>query len=350
MEQFNSQIVKALLYLERYQPKALENIEARLATAQQNIIDFISKTQNQRQIRAYIKKELVNALGTFNEDMLEDIENVSGLAWDKFGGIMASGFVTDTIAKEFKKFKAIDKKVKAKLLDEKRLILGNNLDDMKNQMILSANNKLRSAILQGFQQNEDIRTINKSVETTVAHLTRNQARTVTRTVLLNAIEDSKNESFEFFADEIDYWEYSSIMDSRTSPYCLMADGYTTKDRSKAKYQPKSHWNCRSMWLPSTELIREDERKRIVSWERKTVNHRDGTSSTKFKVGHIKNLNANASKETIFKSWSKEEQIRYLGINRYRLFTQGKMTLKDAIDVSRNKLIPLEELEKKLNLI
>lgn len=348
METFESQVVRAMLYLERYEPKALITIEKNLEIAQKNILEFIAKTQNQKQIRAFIKQELTKALGTFNDDILADIENVSELSWDKFGSIMASGFVTDAVAKEFKKFKAIDKSVKEKLLNPNRLILGNNIDDLKNQMIIGANNKLRSTILQGFQDGSGINAINQEVKTILGNLTRNQARTVTRTVLLNAIEEAKNESFSFFENEIDCWVYSAVADSRTSAYCLNANGYKTKDKSKAKFKPKTHYNCRSMWVIENELTRElDEeyKRKVISWERSQVNHRDGTKSTKFKVGAVKEVPRNATKETIFKAWSATEQQKFLGKTRYKLYKDGKMSLNDAISASTGKLIPLEELYK-----
>lgn len=351
MDSLETQLIKLMLYLERYNPKALITIEDNLLTAQKNILSYISTTQNQRAIRKFIKDELNTAFGTFDNDMLEDIEVVSGVSYDRVGAIMTAGLVTDTLAKSFKGWKGIDTKVKDKLLSPNRLILGNNIDDLKNQMILGANQKLRSTILDGFNNNVGIDTINKDVKVILGNLSRNQARTVTRTVLLNAVEESKNEAFTYFEDEIDYWVYSSVLDTRTSPYCWNANGYKTKDISKAKYRPKTHYNCRSMWTIENEFTRaldkEEKNRNLVQFDGRTVNHRDGTKSTKFSVGSVKQIPKTVKSTDAFKYLNDEYAKTYLGATRYKLYKDGKATFREMIDISKNRLLPISEILERI---
>ena len=344
METLETQLIKLMLYLERYQPKALITIEDNLLIAQKRILELISTTQNQRTIRKEIKAILNTAFGTFSADILEDIEVTTGITYDKVGAIMAGGFVTDKLAKSFKGWKSVESKVKDKLLSPNRLILGNNIDDMKNQMILGANNKLRSSILKGFNDNVGIDAINKDVKLILGNLSRSQARTVTRTVLLNAIEDSKNEAFSFFEDEIDYWVYSSVLDTRTSPYCWNANGYKTKDKLKAKYKIKSHYNCRSMWTVENEFTKaiEDDTRNLVQWDGKKVNHRDGTKSIKFKVGSVKKI-PKIKGASSFNYLDDKYKLQYLGRARYKLYKDGKATFEEMLDISRNKLLPIYKI-------
>lgn len=354
MDSLETQVIKALLLLERTQPKALLNIESNFETAQKKILELISTTKNQRVIRAELKKILNEAFGTFSADMQEDIKEVTQISYDKFGSIVAGGFVTDNLAKEFKKFKSIEKSVKENLLSENRLILGNNIDDLKNQMILGANNKLRARILQGFTDAEGIDSINREVKTILGNLSQQQAKTVTRTVLLNAIEDAKNKAFEFFEDEIDYWVYSSVLDTRTSIYCRAAHGYKTKDKATAKYKTKSHYNCRSTWIIENEFTRkldkENPTRNLVEFDSKEVNHRDGTKSTKFKVANVKQISKKASGYDAFNALDDKYKLELLGRTRYNLYKSGKVTFREMVDISRNKYIPLDELRRKLDLV
>lgn len=346
-DSLETQLIKLMLYLERYNPKALITIEDNLLIAQKNILAFISETQNQRQIRAYIKSELSTAFGTFDQDMLDDIETTTAISYDKVGAMMTAGLVSDELAKSFKGWKAIDTKVKDKLLNPNRLILGNNIDDLKNQMILGANQKLRASILDGFNNNVGIDQINKEVKTTLANLSRNQARTVTRTVLLNAIEESKNEALGYFEDEIDYWVYSSVLDTRTSPYCFNANGYKTKDITKAKYRPKTHFNCRSMWIIENEftkeLDKEEKNRNLVQWNGREVNHRDGTKSTKFKVGSINKVPKTVKGASAFDYLDDKYKRNYLGDTRYKLYKEGKASFREMLDISKNRLLPIDTI-------
>ena len=263
---------------------------------------------------------------------------------------MASGFVSTKLADKFKDFKDAKEITRKNLLDSNRLILGNTLDDMKNQMILGANNKLRATILNGLDSGDGIDKISKEVKTVIGNLSRNQARTVTRTILLNTLEDAKNESLKEFEDEIDYWVYSAVLDSRTTPYCMNAHGYKTKDKSKAKYRPKTHWNCRSMWVIENELTRKldrDATQNHVQWDGKKVNHRDGTKSTKFKVGSVKKIPRTVKSVNVFEYLDDEYKLGYLGKTRYKLYKDGKATFRELVDISRNRLMPINEILKRI---
>ena len=352
-DNLETRVIKAMLFLERYEPMAYLALEKNLELAQNKILELISSTTNQKVIRAELKKIMNDAFINFAPEIIDDIETVSELSYNKFGSIVAGGFVTDTLSKEFKKFKSVDKAVKDKLLSPNRLILGNNIDDLKNQMILGANQKLRSSILQGFNDKVGIDKINQDVKMILGNLTQNQAKTVTRTILLNAIEEAKNASFESFEDEIDYWVYSAVLDTRTSIYCRAAHGYKTKDKTTAKYKVKSHWNCRSLWTIENEMTREFDKmypnKQIVEWDGKTVNHRDGTKSTKFKVGKIKDIPKTATGYDAFNALDDEYKLDLLGKTRYKLYKDGKATFREMADVARNRFIPLDELRRKLKL-
>jgi len=351
MDSLETQLDKAFMYLQRYHPKALTTIEDKLIVAQNNIIDYIYTTTNKRKIRAFIKKELSTALELYSTYLLEDIEQISGLSWDKIGTIM-SGFVSLETANQFKKWKDINDDVRNKLVNPNNLLFGHNIDDLKNNMILSANNKLRGAILNGFDSNKGISNIVRDIKEQVGILNRNQLKTVVRSSILNAINQSKNELFEdVFKDEILYYEFSAKIDTRTSGICMNNHKKKIYDIKKSNIIPPLHYNCRSTIIPITKFSKDmDSDQRVTQWNEKLVHHRDGTNSTKFTVNKSIRIPKDANGYEAFEYFDEKFKKQYLGASRYQLYKSGKATLKEMLDISHNKMIPLKELKKKLDII
>ena len=75
----DSQMVKTMLYLERYQPDSLEIIEENLLQAQKNILGFIGTTENQQKIRTFVNQEMNFAFDGLDEEVIKDIEHMNGV-------------------------------------------------------------------------------------------------------------------------------------------------------------------------------------------------------------------------------------------------------------------------------
>jgi SPP1 gp7 family putative phage head morphogenesis protein len=346
-QNLEQEVTKALLYLERVQPDSALILEENLLQAQKNILAGIANTTNQKKIRTLVNKEMSLAFEDLDEAVIEDMRDIAGTTWDKMGSIMADGFVTTQAAKAFTKFKDISKEAKARLTNKNMLIQGHTLDKHFKHLNSTSTAKVQGIIINGFDKGQGIAEIGRNVRNTIGATYRNQANTLIRTSMLENIEAVKNESWKEFEDEIDGYKFSAVMDTRTSKYCFLHNGYITKEQAAAKYRPKTHYNCRSVWIPQNDLIREFDKlnpdKNIVQWNGKKVNHRDGTKSTKFKVGEVKQVAKGSTPETFFKSFDDKYQREYLGAKRYELWKDGKMSFKDAMNVSRKKLLAKDKV-------
>jgi len=333
------ELLKDFLMLERYKPETLEVITNNLELAVKNIIDFISNTQNKAKIRTFIKKEMNVAFSELDTLLLDDIDKITDVTWSKTATTMSHFLAKDLVQKIPK---AMPKRVKEKLLNPNRDLMGNNINDFKSSFIYNNNNKLRQTIFNGFEKNLSTPQIAKELKHIIASTHRNQLKTVVKTSLFSAINEAKDEMFSdiFKDDKSIVWRYTSALDTRTSLYCMTANGYTTKDKSKAKYKPNSHYNCRSMWTIESDLVKTQK---VVQWDGKTVNHRDGTHSTKYKVSSVKRIDKNSTPKQVFDSFDEKYQIKYMGKKRFELYKQGRLKYSEMIDIQRNKFIPLKEL-------
>ena len=147
MESLDSQLVKTMLYLERYQGDSLSIIQENLATAQNNIINYIKGESNQAKINKYIKSEMDSAFSGLDESVIEDIEHITGTTWDSMGAMMAKGFVTSTLADAFKDFNDVPQSVRNKLLSKNKLIQGHKLDDHFKHLSATNARKLQGIIV-----------------------------------------------------------------------------------------------------------------------------------------------------------------------------------------------------------
>lgn len=348
----DSEMVKTMLYLERYQPDSLVIIEENLLKAQKNILEFIGTTENQQKIRTFINQEMNFAFDGLDEEVVNDVREMVGTAWDSMGVLMAKGFVTNAVADAFINYKNVDKSVKDKLSSPKNLVQGHTLEEHFKHINATSTRKLQGIILDGFNKKTGVQNIASEIRNSIGAVNRNQVNTLVRTSLLEALEASKNEALESsFSDVIIGWKYSAVMDTRTSKVCFMNNNIRHKTKEEFKVKPKNHYQCRSMFMPITSLSEEYDKmfpdKKIVEWDGKTVNHRDGTKSTKFKVGEIKTVPKNASAETYFKAYDEKYQRDYMGAKRYDLWKSGKMSFDEAFNVSRKKLLPMSDVKAKV---
>lgn len=345
-ETLEQRLNKSFLYLERLKPETQAVIAAQLEKAQEEILKLISTTKNQAKLKAEINQLLNEAFSSFETVFEQDIENISELSWNVTGNIM----LAYTTKKAFDKWVDVPRETRASILNPNTTYQGYTLQEHLKHVNYTTTRKIQGLIVDGFDKGQGIDEITRNIRNTFGVVERNQLNTLTRTVLLENIEKSQLELFNTeFKNEIEDYYYSSVIDTRRTPYCTEAHGYTTKDIKTAKYQTKTHYRCRSIWIPRTSLSKdiEAENQRLVQWDGKTVNHRDGTKSTKFKVDSVKRIPKNAKGLETFKYFDEKFQKDYLGATRYKLWKDGKASLNEMFDISRNRLIPIQELRSKL---
>jgi hypothetical protein len=115
-------------------------------------------------------------------------------------------------------------------------------------------------------------------------------------------------------------------------------------------QPALHYNCRSILVPETkETLAEPTTRPTVIWEKRTVQHRDGTTSTKFTPKKTGQVSSDKSFKEIFKTWTKAEQKAYLGPTRYKLFQDEGADFNDLVSKTRNQRLTISEIKKNLDI-
>lgn len=150
-----------------------------------------------------------------------------------------------------------------------------------------------------------------------------------------------------FADVVQGWRRSVVLDGRTCVVCGSMDGkqYGLND---PKPSLPSHWRCRCLYLPMTVTWRslgididefEGGDQTTVKHSAKTVHHRDGSTSTKFIVEEVGKVPAG----TTYSEWLRQQLDEdpafvhsVLGKTRFELFKAGKLSLPGMVTDGRIK--------------
>ena len=83
--------------------------------------------------------------------------------------------------------------------------------------------------------------------------------TIVRTNMVEAINEGRR---NMFADPdvkgfVEYWQYSAILDDRTTDYCACMDQKIFRIEDMATLNPPAHYNCRALAIPVTKYEVED---------------------------------------------------------------------------------------------
>ena len=333
-------------YLERFSSATQEEISTKLILAEDRVATLLSSTKNRRQIQKELNVIFKDTFATFETVLIDDdIPTLQAMAWDATALAMTKYIEEPPI-----KFKDISKATKEKLASNANLIQGYTLQEHFKHLEYTTVRNIKGIIFKGFSDGLGVEEINREIRTTIGNINRNQSKTLVRTALLDAVGRSQEEFYDTISDEIDYYVYSSVLDNRTTPYCMVANGYKVKDKATAKYKPRTHYNCRSFWLPENEATRQvEQQQKLVQFDKKTVNHRDGTKSTKFKVDSVKNIPENVTGIEALKYYDDAYLQDYLGKTRYNLYKSGKAKFADMYNLARGELIPVEQLRKKVGI-
>ena len=328
------QLQTSFLWLERYKGFTPLLISQNLAKAEKEIIKIIGEPNLNAKINA-IMNEAFEPL----EDSLDvDKAEVQELAYNATQNIMTAFTTIEAIK--------IQENTKKRLSSSRTLIQGHTLQNHLKHVNSTTTRKIQGMIAKGFDDGSGIQEITRNIRNTFGVLERNQLNTLTRTMLLEGIRDSQSEAFDYFEDEITLYWYDAVMDSRTTPRCFNLNGTSSKKKSDITKLLNFHYSCRSILGVKTDISEEFDQK-LVQWDKKLVNHRDGTKSNKFSVDKVKKVSSTASSETAFKAFDVKFQKDYMGMSRYNLWKSGKVGFNELFSRTRNTFIPLSQLEKHL---
>lgn len=160
-----------------------------------------------------------------------------------------------------------------------------------------------------------------------------------RTWLQSAAHYAKEEVIKRdFDDLVVGWKYSATLDRRTCLICGPTDGKVFKKDESRPVLPR-HWRCRCAYVPLPKTWRdlgidkdevEEGTRPAVKHSGRTVQHRDGSTSTKFKVESVEHV----PQSMTYQAWMKRQVEKdpdfvksVLGKTRFELFKAGKIELK-----------------------
>ena len=110
----------------------------------------------------------------------------------------------------------------------------------------------------------------------------------------------------------------------------------------------AHWRCRCLYTVVTPTFRDlgididemaDTGRTTVKHTGKTIHHKDGSTSTKFKVAEVDRTKPGENYATWMKRQLEEDPAfvrRVLGKTRFELFKAGKLSLSGMVTDGRIK--------------
>ena len=195
----------------------------------------------------------------------------------------------------------------------------------------------------------------------VTNLTRNNARSLVRTITQGIVNNSRSEFYRANDDIVKYERFTAVLDGRTTVECLSLDGEIY--RLDQGPRPPLHRNCRSLrlgmvdndlfgersYITDTRTARErridwraDAKKKAgpEKWKSLSVKQRNGLIAkerTAWQDANIGRVPAKTTGAEWLKTQSAEFQNDYLGRKQAELFRSGELTLDKFVDTSGKKL-------------
>ncbi|HEX8551811.1 MAG TPA: phage minor head protein [Abditibacteriaceae bacterium] len=209
---------------------------------------------------------------------------------------------------------------------------------------------IRRTVADGYTQNKttdvivrELRgTASKGFKDGIIETTRRSAEAVVRTSLSHYSAVTSERVYSQNFDLIKEYQWTSTLDTRTTPLCQIRDGlrYTAEENPKPighRYPWGSgpgmlHWNCRSTKTPITK-----------SWKDL------GVDIEEFSPTERASMDGTVPEKLTYEDWlrdqSAERQDEVLGPSRGKLFRDGELSLGEMYS-ARGEELTLEELRKK----
>ena len=204
------------------------------------------------------------------------------------------------------------------------------LKDYLNDFSKDQAKAVKNAVSMGFFEGKSTRDIINEVvgskslgyKNGVLNVSRASAERMVRTSIAHTASVAKSYTLEDNIDITPYYEWSSILDGRTSPICQAGDG-TVYPVGKGPLAPH-HFNCRSVEVP---LMADD------------VRIKNGKPVKKDTTGKEQNYN------TWLKKQSNKFQDEVLGVEKAKLYRDGGLSVDKFVN-NAGQTLTLDELRSK----
>lgn len=226
----------------------------------------------------------------------------------------------------------IEKVIKASFLD-KGLLLKDAFssfdDNLKNVMI----NEIRNGVLVGATNAEMVKNMKPFFNSMLA----NNLDALVKTSVSTVVNDVRIQTYKENESIFSGYQHHSVLDFRTTFICAERDGkkwtleYKPIDHKLPFKNVPIHFRCRSVLLPITKTYKEL-----------------GLDIGEIPEGTRASMNGQVPESTTFAKWfegqSKANQEKYLGVERYNLYKEGKINFSDLVN-QRGQTVAIKDLNK-----
>jgi len=327
--------VKLQMLQERYKSNAEQGYVSALKDAHERIVGKLASTDGTDQIkrlkaiRALIEDEIGQLYESVKPDLKDDMQGFAELEHKTL-----FNYMNETNGLGYA-FVALPKDTIKEVLDFDAVIpmgdKGYSVNDFFDTASQAHINRYKQIIAGGLASNDGYRAITKRLKEADAKGTMDLG-SIVHTAISAARDRANVKTYESFDDVIIGWKSIATLDSRVSAVCASLDGVTYMKPKFKKYEdipnrPPRHPRCRSILRSLTKLDEEGLRPQ--------------NGDTKGQI----------SSNTKFPDWfanqSKDFQRKWLGQSRYDLYKDGRLAIKDFVDIKSGRLFTLDEIKAEI---
>lgn len=194
--------------------------------------------------------------------------------------------------------------------------------------------QIRLGVLNGSTNSEIV----KGLKPILDNFTKNNVTTLVKTSLNTFTNDVRFSIYKENESVFKGYQHQSVIDNRTSLICSVRDNLAWDldlkpiGHNLPFKKPSLHYNCRSIILPI-----------LKSFKEMGIELEEVTGLTR------SSMDGELARSTSFSDWfdkkPKAFQEEYLGIQRYKLFKDGKITLSDLV-TQDGRTLTIKELKQK----
>lgn len=357
MKDILEETLKLQTLIELYRPKAVTEFQKSLLRTLESIdskllnfpSDFSRANLNalKREVAFMIKQDFE----PFITNLLDDNLEVVNMAYGVYAGALSDSFVS------------IPKNAVESILNPNNHLLGQTLKEIQDGLSDKSSSFFRQTIASGLISGDSPASISKTLRDYSDSTLRNHINSIVRTSMNSAMQNAYNVASRLSEEFIGYAFSNGVLDSRTSPICQEQTGRSVKRRDGESYsafqsrafskliQTPRHINCRSKILFETADSFNDrssgKRPAVTSSDKRTVNHRDGSTSSKYTNKQVEFYPQDMTYDEFFTQQSPAFQKSVLGDTKYKLYKQGNLEISQIRDITNNTYLTNDEIMKLL---
>jgi hypothetical protein len=336
--------LKLSLLLERYRPTTTTEMAKALNEALDNITLKLIKTEESSQkqrLRALIKEitnELQKAYTIMPGLLQEDMTSAADVAYTS--GIKA----LETHGASDVAFAALPKRAMSAILDmdeilkfgDKGYTIAGFVDEQTDFHI----RRFKQIVSAGLAEGVAPSTIAKRLREVNKKATKSDIDAITRTVIAEARSRASEAAFEQADDVVIGWKSVGVLDSRVTFLCASLDGkkwfksqgWTVEKLKSKNYWYPRHFRCRTVVIGITALSAQLDK------DRTRASNMDDSGQ----------ISAKTDFQEAFDRQSEAFQKDYLGPARYKLYKEGRLEIKDFVDIKTGREYTIAEIKERMS--